>query len=345
MDEVDFTILAATSVLTDLIEKCPPAEACRDAFNRMSKATVQMCMSTTGFNSSAQSLNSRSQRHHRPAAAEDMANDYFGAPSSGQFALSNSRNQRLQPPSRPQRTSSGQHQEQTAGRQKPQFDMGLNDLYPSTNPIPLSNPIPELQNQQAYGLPSSNSARNVKNEYSPINTYSTSQNQIKSPKDYDTSPPQAQRSFSGDTSAIDPSLLPSPQAQTQLQTQTPQQPQAFLPQNPQLAYDDNNNNYNDLSFPIQDMGQDPDLNMDLDFLNGPGMNDVPGMDNFQNITMDGQPGGLDLGFGLGLGWEGVDHDFSEGGQLDLFDGELFFFSFSRSLFLDGIFLRQENDGV
>ncbi|GAB7366263.1 hypothetical protein MBLNU230_g7821t1 [Neophaeotheca triangularis] len=49
LDDVDFTILAATSVLTDLIEKCPPAEACRDAFARMSKATISMCMSTTGF--------------------------------------------------------------------------------------------------------------------------------------------------------------------------------------------------------------------------------------------------------------------------------------------------------
>lgn len=39
MDEVDFTILAATSVLGDLIPKCPPAEACRDAFDRMSKGT------------------------------------------------------------------------------------------------------------------------------------------------------------------------------------------------------------------------------------------------------------------------------------------------------------------
>lgn len=33
------------------MHKCPPAEACRDAFERMSKATVQMCLSTTGFGS------------------------------------------------------------------------------------------------------------------------------------------------------------------------------------------------------------------------------------------------------------------------------------------------------
>src|ERR1041384_3931374 len=54
MDEVDFTILAATSVLGDLIEKCPPAEACRDAFERMSKATIQMCLATTGFGAQAE---------------------------------------------------------------------------------------------------------------------------------------------------------------------------------------------------------------------------------------------------------------------------------------------------
>lgn len=50
---MDFTILAATSVLTDLIDKCPPAEACRDAFTRMSKATITMCMTTTGFGSAS----------------------------------------------------------------------------------------------------------------------------------------------------------------------------------------------------------------------------------------------------------------------------------------------------
>ncbi|KAK1759442.1 positive regulator of purine utilization [Echria macrotheca] len=49
MDEVDFTVLAATSVFTDLMEKCPPAEACRDAFDRTVKATVKMANSTGGF--------------------------------------------------------------------------------------------------------------------------------------------------------------------------------------------------------------------------------------------------------------------------------------------------------
>ncbi|KAI5291725.1 Fungal specific transcription factor [Ascosphaera aggregata] len=51
LEEVDLTILAATSVLSDLIQKCPPAEACRDAFNRMSETTVRMCLGRSGFGS------------------------------------------------------------------------------------------------------------------------------------------------------------------------------------------------------------------------------------------------------------------------------------------------------
>ncbi|KAF7550272.1 hypothetical protein G7Z17_g5813 [Cylindrodendrum hubeiense] len=49
MDEVDFTILAAKSVLSDMMDKCPPAETCRDAFDRTAKATIKMASSTGGF--------------------------------------------------------------------------------------------------------------------------------------------------------------------------------------------------------------------------------------------------------------------------------------------------------
>ncbi|KAK2882390.1 hypothetical protein FQN49_000414 [Arthroderma sp. PD_2] len=64
LDDVDFTVLAATSVLKDLIEKCPPAEACRDAFERMSKATVQMGLSTTGFGQQVGSIGDRMSTHN-----------------------------------------------------------------------------------------------------------------------------------------------------------------------------------------------------------------------------------------------------------------------------------------
>ncbi|KAL9602258.1 MAG: hypothetical protein Q9219_001982 [cf. Caloplaca sp. 3 TL-2023] len=59
LDDVDFTILAATSVLDDLIDKCPPAEACRDAFERMSRATIKLCLSTTGFGSQTTGFRAR----------------------------------------------------------------------------------------------------------------------------------------------------------------------------------------------------------------------------------------------------------------------------------------------
>ncbi|KAI0586901.1 c6 transcription factor [Pyrenophora tritici-repentis] len=72
LDDVDFTVLAATSVLGDLIDNCPPAEACRDAFDRMSKATIQMCMSTTGFGAQALRALPQPQQYHTqtsPSAA------------------------------------------------------------------------------------------------------------------------------------------------------------------------------------------------------------------------------------------------------------------------------------
>ncbi|KAL8802610.1 MAG: hypothetical protein Q9182_003701 [Xanthomendoza sp. 2 TL-2023] len=68
LDDVDFTVLAATSVLEDLIDKCPPAEACRDAFERMSRATVKMCLSTTGFGPEATGA-SDGQRQYEDSAA------------------------------------------------------------------------------------------------------------------------------------------------------------------------------------------------------------------------------------------------------------------------------------
>ncbi|KAL8700350.1 MAG: hypothetical protein Q9224_001006 [Gallowayella concinna] len=70
LDDVDFTVLAATSVLGDLIDKCPPAEACRDAFERMSRATVKMCLSTTGFGSEAMGASDGHRQYENSAAAK-----------------------------------------------------------------------------------------------------------------------------------------------------------------------------------------------------------------------------------------------------------------------------------
>ncbi|KAB8255681.1 fungal-specific transcription factor domain-containing protein [Aspergillus pseudonomiae] len=118
LDEVDFTVLAATSVLGDLVHKCPPAEACRDAFERMSKATVQMSLSTTGFGSQVDLT-----RFQTNTAITQHANAVYAGRNnqSGRYAM----DQR-------QRPHPGQSRRQTQTRSTrpiPRFDMNLGDLF------------------------------------------------------------------------------------------------------------------------------------------------------------------------------------------------------------------------
>jgi hypothetical protein len=207
MDEVDFTILAATSVLGDLIEKCPPAEACRDAFDRMSKATVQMCMSTTGFGSSAGALNTRRRSHHHNQGSPESNtnNDHFNG-------IKQFRQQSRGAPA-------------AKSRPVPQFDMALNDLLGSGSEI-------QVPTQPPFRPGSRNSASGgVKPELEPYSTSATpsrpntnANTNMQSPSDYAISPPLS----SLDTSQIDPSLLPSPTATGQYA----QQVQSTYSQNP-----------------------------------------------------------------------------------------------------------------
>ncbi|KAK4552032.1 hypothetical protein LTR86_010709 [Recurvomyces mirabilis] len=104
LDDVDFTILIATSVLTDLIDKCPPAEACRDAFTRMSKATISMVMSTTGFGN-ASTLGS--QPLNSPGG-------YIRTSDLAPHVMS---------------TKTARHQPHRAKPPMPQFDMDLKSLF------------------------------------------------------------------------------------------------------------------------------------------------------------------------------------------------------------------------
>ncbi|KUJ17186.1 uncharacterized protein LY89DRAFT_73425 [Mollisia scopiformis] len=293
MDEVDFTILAATSVLGDLIEKCPPAEACRDAFDRMSKATVQMCMSTTGFGSSAHGLNSRQRSHsqnqrHTQSESGPGSADYFSKSA--------------------RRQSRGPH---GPPRPKPQFDMALNDLLGPVSTSQQSPSTPTQPQPQNFRPRSQNSG--VKMELDPYASSSTATprqttaQHTTSPSDYAISPPLSQL----DTSAIDPSLLPSPSATGPYAAAV----QSTYPSNP----------YQEMQFPFQNAPG-------MDFLNssawdtGLGGNTTNGGNGGNNWM-----GGGDLGMGLGMDmqWigDGVDgeHDFSEGGNggVDLFDG--FFF--------------------
>lgn len=113
LDDVDFTVLAATSVLGDLMEKCPPAEACRDAFERMSKATVQMCLSTTGFGSQAEEAHQLHTNQPRPSFSS------FAGENVGSYQDTSHTSQ--------------QSTQQASARQRrppPKFDVNLRDLFP-----------------------------------------------------------------------------------------------------------------------------------------------------------------------------------------------------------------------
>ncbi|KAL9032383.1 MAG: hypothetical protein Q9214_007993 [Letrouitia sp. 1 TL-2023] len=129
LDDVDFTVLAATSVLGDLIDKCPPAEACRDAFDRMSKATVQMCLSTTGFGSRVGGHTARQQhetsfsRRKSHPTADSQPGDTF----------------------------------RKASRPAPQFDMNLRDLFAD-----------ELQDGRPFGSNLGRSQASAQSSLTPL---------------------------------------------------------------------------------------------------------------------------------------------------------------------------------
>lgn len=97
------------------MHKCPPAEACRDAFERMSKATVQMCLSTTGFGSQV-----------------DMSRVAAGAQVPGSF--NSGRRQPLDHRQRPGQPHARRTTQNRPQRPVPKFDMNLADLF-SDNPL------------------------------------------------------------------------------------------------------------------------------------------------------------------------------------------------------------------
>ncbi|GAO18198.1 uncharacterized protein UV8b_01216 [Ustilaginoidea virens] len=80
LDEVDFTVLAAKSVFSDMIDKCPPAETCRDAFDRTAKATIKMASASGGFGVHLQQP--RRQRRETTPWATSPAGSSMKAPTS-----------------------------------------------------------------------------------------------------------------------------------------------------------------------------------------------------------------------------------------------------------------------
>ncbi|KAK7418398.1 hypothetical protein QQX98_004018 [Neonectria punicea] len=151
MDEVDFTILAAKSVLSDMMDKCPPAETCRDAFDRTAKATVKMASSTGGFGVPT----NHSRRPHREPSAWNSTPDS----SKG--------------------STQTHHRHQNSDHASYQFDLSLSDSLssptlsvagdPSAQPSP---PVPRagdgyIMKARSRGGPSP-SDRGIKQDPSPI---------------------------------------------------------------------------------------------------------------------------------------------------------------------------------
>ncbi|KAI9804170.1 MAG: hypothetical protein M1825_001572, partial [Sarcosagium campestre] len=263
-----FTVLAATSVLSDLIDKCPPAEACRDAFESMSKTTVQMCLGTTGFGSQALA---RSLPHLNPAGDGHVTNNNtsWGQPN--------------------QEGSDDDHQEQpvettseatrvSQARPAPRFDMNLRDLFSSDE-----NEEGGGGGGGSLGLGRvTNDARASSSRFSKADA---EDELLKQP---------GRSNFESSTIGQDYSMVNS-------------QTLDFL-DGPYQTNRSTSNAYNTAAV------QQPyaEASSRIDFESSDFMNDVA-----QNGLATS---GVDLGFGLGLD---VDHDWSNGAQIDLFDG--FFF--------------------
>ncbi|KAI3331517.1 hypothetical protein HD806DRAFT_529302 [Xylariaceae sp. AK1471] len=286
MDEVDFTILAATSVLTDLIDKCPPAEACRDAFDRTAKATIKMATSNGGF---GQVLN----RSKRGSKGSSDRIDYL----TTREATANR-----------QVLNSQSHMDPSGSRSSTIYNASPHESYTAHNPVVQMAAMQSAAQASPYRL-------NISSIKSEHDGYSMAR-----------SMPGTTLSTSGlpevgavpDNSAIDPVLLPSHSPQMN----SPGSVSSMTPNSTHQQYTtqgNSNSNFNLLRSPAAGFTPGPgalslsDL-QGMDFLQN--LQDQPGADGFNNPDMQ-----MDMGFGIG--WEGMHHDFSDGQQVDLFDG--FFF--------------------
>lgn len=294
MDDVDFTVLAATSVLGDLMEKCPPAEACRDAFDRMSKATISMCMKTTGFGPQA-------LRHLPPKVQEPtMARSNVRSIQRGQDAAS------LIDPSL-------QQQSHRHRRPPPRFDMDLKALFSDDEQFKRQSTAQQGTAQlSAISQPIKQETTSMfpnRSTMAPpiVHQHSLHRAQQTPPGAYGPSPP------------IDPSLRMTPPMPRQSPTHQQNNYFANLPQpyanTPQGT---DNSGYTSSNFDS------------LDFLDGFNMNSNGGDGSgggLQGAGLDssGSFADYDLGFGVGgLAFDGgAGPSWDENGGFDLFGG--FFF--------------------
>ncbi|OJD23825.1 hypothetical protein ACJ73_04822 [Blastomyces percursus] len=355
LDEVDFTILAATSVLGDLMEKCPPAEACRDAFERMSKATVQMCLSTTGFGSDAVTFGASWLRAPGEAVRSNPTLEAMQSCEEQQFSSISVRT--------PQQRQQQQPDQRQHGLFRPQYDMGLQDIFPElmseSGHHPRSQygdngdrmpqrsvrasqyPSQQFQGRQpstatqvkydnaGSSTQQSNSQRHQPHRQQHHHRQQPQQRRRQQEYTYPAQLQQQQHPYDlhqrTSTSPLTP-LAPhsgdreyfSPNQFLDIVSPThTTSPDTGIAHNQDSIASNNNNNKHNLP-PTVSSGSDgtTDINMD--------MFSVPGFGDASSLVGDSGPNvvgtGLDLGFGMAIDFQ---HDWSEGAGYDLFDG--FFF--------------------
>ncbi|KAE9977006.1 hypothetical protein BLS_001716 [Venturia inaequalis] len=295
LDDVDFTVLAATSVLDDLTKKCPPAEACRDAFVRMSKATIKMCLSTTGFGARG-GFNSEPSRQSQMPSTDRKSPEHIPAslnPNAPYFY-----NNHRQPV---------EHQQ----NRRPAFDYDLRNLF--SDEETASTPLGRFNNRNSMHLSSRSQPPSIHQQLSHLKSEAPSPS-----SQYGSFQPLTTSALNSPSLSA-PHQLSSPSAHFGNLSQTsPSFNDNILNTDPPPSSSTYPN-----TFGTNIPAQSPYNAMvspfsDLDFL-----------DSMQLGNHDGNgdaSGGMnDFGLDMGMGWDGSLPGLGGGeeGGLDLFDG--FFF--------------------
>ncbi|KAE9976866.1 hypothetical protein EG327_007914 [Venturia inaequalis] len=297
LDDVDFTVLAATSVLDDLTKKCPPAEACRDAFVRMSKATIKMCLSTTGFGARG-GFNSQPSRQSQMSSTDRKSPEHIPAslnPNAPYFY-----NNHRQPV---------EHQQ----NRRPAFDYDLRNLF--SDEETASTPLGRFNNRNSMPLSSRSQPPSIHQQLSHLKS------EAPSPSSQYASFQPLTTSALNSPSLSAPHHLSSPSAHFGNLSQT----------NP--SFNDNILNTNNNPPPSSStysntFGTNIPAQSPYNAMVSP-FSDLDFLDSMQLGNHDGNgdaSGGMnDFGLDMGMGWDGSLPGLGGGeeGGLDLFDG--FFF--------------------
>ncbi|KAL1306064.1 hypothetical protein AAFC00_004190 [Neodothiora populina] len=330
LDDVDFTVLAATSVLDDLISKCGPAEACRDAFDRMAKATIAMAMKETGFGQDA--------LRHLPERVQNSTSNNQSQMKPPQYTQDE--HNMLDPNLR-------QQTQQRQKRPAPRFDMDLKDLfsddeYPSrasklrrTQYQPTHSPSTAIKREPSGTFSTTSSVPPQMSTHGPYRQQQTTSPHMYSPSTPvdpslqtqtrptpSTSPSQHQQQERTYFANVPNYTVQQQQRQQRQQQQQQQQQQSQRQQRQQLppsqqqqegyAYPGASNAFDSLDF----LENFPAAGPHGEPMHGAVSADHNGAGGFPDYDLGFGVGGLSFDGGAGPSWD-------ESGGFDLFDG--FFF--------------------